>query len=450
MWRRWQQRRLAAVVAFVLILAPVVAGDGPCAPGVFWQPSQEVLTLGQHGLWTMQFAAPTGGLLELNSSNAVVSHGSRGSELWGATFSDGSYVGSSGFNGNFTWAWSEPQCTLSMMWAPHRSSADPCLPGATATFAVAPSGPDFSAAPVDSQLRLTLPAKCNKTMNYVLWLSDLLLDYNRTSEVLLPWLPGLVLTNRFLRENRTFSLPYPGKGLFSDFLAWRVQPQSPQTSMHPAIMLHALREPEDPTSSVVVQLSASAGPDNTYFHHAYGSEVRGGGEYVTPRYRMSFDPDGNFSRMVHRFAASMRFDEYPTLRQKLGGRYEAFASRALLKMDANEIGSPFSEYESLLGEAVDVPVLVHPCGFEPHGFDRFYPDLLPPAKQWGSTADLATFVAAAREAGHLVVPCTLHPIARRLLAIPGLAAGRRSRSWWPFGFDALVNFPQFRSRFLPR
>lgn len=45
-------------------------------------------------------------------------------------------------------------------------------------------------------------------------------------------------------------------------------------------------------------------------------------------------------------------------------------------------------------------------GYEVNGFDRNYPDMLPPAAQFGTTADMAAMFNAARAAGLLVMPYT--------------------------------------------
>ena len=107
------------------------------------------------------------------------------------------------------------------------------------------------------------------------------------------------------------------------------------------------------------------------------------------------------------YAEVGHLNQYPTLKAKLGSKFDAFAASPLLKIDAGELGAPFSNYSSIVAATVERPALIHVCAYEPNGFDHFYPDLLPPAPQFGTTQDLAEAVQALRRLGHLSMPCVL-------------------------------------------
>ena len=65
----------------------------------------------------------------------------------------------------------------------------------------------------------------------------------------------------------------------------------------------------------------------------------------------------------------------------------------------------FADYDSVLA-LLPRPSLFHPVAYNPGGFDRNYPDLLPPNPAWGTLDDFRTMFQEAQAMGHLVMPCT--------------------------------------------
>jgi hypothetical protein len=98
-------------------------------------------------------------------------------------------------------------------------------------------------------------------------------------------------------------------------------------------------------------------------------------------------------------------DRYPTLTEKLGARYEQIVQSPLYKADTGQLGAPFSAYAGILAR-VPAPGILHPVAFQPGGHDEKYPDFLPPAAAWGTTADMAAMFRQAQAHGFLVMPYT--------------------------------------------
>ena len=115
---------------------------------------------------------------------------------------------------------------------------------------------------------------------------------------------------------------------------------------------------------------------------------------------------------------------FPTLREKLAaaaGGGPDFWRQAwqapLLKLDAIAVGLPYTSYASQVRPrsvacdskaafrcsvashcdspppqiypGLPIPSLLHYCAYEQHGFDSNYPDMLPPATEFGSSCDMA-------------------------------------------------------------
>ncbi|MDZ7615539.1 MAG: DUF6259 domain-containing protein [Patescibacteria group bacterium] len=73
----------------------------------------------------------------------------------------------------------------------------------------------------------------------------------------------------------------------------------------------------------------------------------------------------------------------------------------LLKVNAKTLRE-----QTQIAESLPFPVLFHTADYLLGGFDRQYPDLLPPNPEKGTPADLAQLVNACREKGHLFMPYT--------------------------------------------
>jgi hypothetical protein len=119
------------------------------------------------------------------------------------------------------------------------------------------------------------------------------------------------------------------------------------------------------------------------------------------RVRISQPP----AETIEAYRVDNGLDRFRSLPQKLGRYYAPLSQAPLYKADATQLARPFSEYPALLAH-VPAPGLLHPVGFHPGGFDENYPDFLPPAPNWGTTAELTAMFQQAQAMNFLVMPYT--------------------------------------------
>jgi hypothetical protein len=246
-------------------------------------------------------------------------------------------------------------------------------------------------------VRLQLQNNWGYILEYVLFPCDLVFIEADIKEALLPILPGIVLDPPFFGQHRTYTPNYPGyPGLFADYVS--------VSSNKGQIAIYSLHEqgPIRPTMTGFVHddeyISGS-----TFYLHNFGARVSHGGTWTTPwvRFRISQAPLDT----IHAYRVDNRLDQFCSLPQKLGVRYTQIVQSPLLKADTFQLGIPFSQYPSLLSR-LPSPSILHPVAFQPGGHDESYPDFLPPALAWGTTADFAAMFQQAQSLGLLVMPFT--------------------------------------------
>jgi hypothetical protein len=299
------------------------------------------------------------------SRNDNVTFGSRGKCMWGISFltNANGFVGSCGYAASPVFSWSSTQCALTISWTKDQA----CYPSVTVTLA---QGDIINA--IKTQLTISLGAPCTNSIAWVYWISDLLINSNNnTHSALLPYLPGVVLTNAFFAQKRSYSSLYPGNGMFSDFMAWNT------TSGASVCMFSAPLKPADVAPVSLGMIGETA---NSYYHHAYGVHVTGGASFTTPPYIVVIGLP--FLQCIDHLQVAAGLSRLEPQATVLGDLYTRIAASALVKFDAVQLNLPFTMYPSLL-TTLNRPIQVHLAGFEPYGFDRYYPDFLPPASTWG-------------------------------------------------------------------
>lgn len=78
----------------------------------------------------------------------------------------------------------------------------------------------------------------------------------------------------------------------------------------------------------------------------------------------------------------------------------------LLKASAIRFAKPFSSWQAEVLPLMPTPSILHVTGIEPRGFDKDYPDFLPPDPRFGTTDDFVNFVKQAQEMDMIVMPYT--------------------------------------------
>ena len=134
--------------------------------------------------------------------------------------------------------------------------------------------------------------------------------------------------------------------------------------------------------------------DRTSFTH-----VTAGTSWKTPVTRFAFTPDG--------FDALRRFCSDNRMQKKLSDK----ASPQLIEQVRNSVlytppGRIVRNAKTLAAHLkyVPVPAIVHTCAYLRGGFDKQYPDHLPPAPKWASPEEFRALIRQIRESGRLFMP----------------------------------------------
>jgi hypothetical protein len=141
---------------------------------------------------------------------------------------------------------------------------------------------------------------------------------------------------------------------------------------------------------------------HTYFYHTFGIEVADKTSWTSPRVRLRIsEPPAS---TIGEYRQDNGLAAWPSLRQKLGQRYDAFVQSPLYKADLAQLQVPYAQVYTSLLTTVPVPGLLHLVTYWPGGFDRNYPNFLPPDPRWGSEMDFKNMIGDVQSKGFLVMP----------------------------------------------
>ncbi len=384
---------IALIIAIFTVIIQVPLANGQ---GIYFDDSDpDIMILGNSTYYEIGFRKSNGAIAYITdkSTGQDVTLGSRNECLWGAVFPNGTpnYVGGCSFNvvwpNQFSYTWLPDTHTLTLNYTPDPISSQQV----TAQVVVnASAEPWFD-------MRLDLQNDWGHVLDYILFPSDLVFIEDDIAEALLPILPGIVLEPAFFQQNLSYTGKYPGyPGFFADYVSL--------TSTTGQIAIYSLYE-QDPIHPLEMGFNhddAYVG-DSTYYSHTFGARINDGQTWTTPwvRIRITQSP----LETITAYREDNGLNQFPSLREKLGSRYDQVVQSPLLKADAAQLALPFSQYTDLLSQ-LPAPCIFHPVAFQPGGHDENYPDFLPPDPIWGTTDDLAAMFQKAQASGCLVMPYT--------------------------------------------
>jgi hypothetical protein len=390
---------VASILALLLfIAAPIVPirAVAPTADTIYFDDLRpDLLALG-NSFYEVRFRKSNGSIITImdkrNAGNVTL--GSRWECLWGASFEGDSpdYVGGCHYSAagpaRFSYAWQPATHTLSLFFDP-----DPAAPRRVrAQVQVRASDQPWL------DMRLSVLNQWGLVLDRALFPSDLVFSESAIKEAILPILPGVSLDPSFFEQDRTYVVKYPGwPGVFADLVYVRTTGGE--------LAIYALPEPPArvrPTFLGFIHDEAYV-PDSTMYHHTFGVRLANGGAWESPWMRILVGAGSLSAAQAYREHTGL--DRFPSLREKLGPRYDRASRSPLYKADTAQLGRRFAEYGPLL-DAIPVPGILHPVAFQPGGHDENYPDFLPPDARWGTTADMAAMFRAAQARGFLVMPYT--------------------------------------------
>jgi hypothetical protein len=154
----------------------------------------------------------------------------------------------------------------------------------------------------------------------------------------------------------------------------------------------------DPTTIFVPGRLAWGGETNGgYCERRFGPFIPAGQRWQSPSVRLVLGPTAEDA--LAGYAAANRFER--RLDQKLAPDLLPRFKQSVLVYYAGSCAEKNAHLDQL-----PVPTLVHFADYLKGGFDKEYPDHLPPSATFGTTNDLRAFLARCRSLGHLVMPYT--------------------------------------------
>jgi hypothetical protein len=363
-------------------------------------------------LWSIQLSKTNGAVLYLMSAEGnIVSQGSNNQCLWGMWSSvTNKYVGGCNYGqpSAFRYALDAPRNTLQLQYVPPAPQYPTVYINLTATI---------NEPWVDFSFQLIATQQSDDVYDNMAWLSEVLFNGDSINSAYLPILPGVELMGSYFTGSTKapFTYTYPGQ---SGFAAW--------CAINTTNGSIAIFDASGPDSIVphywgFAPVSGGAGTNMWYWFNSLPVNISSGCAIAaTPAAptarpctvgvagvltrRVQFNVVSAIDAMVT-YASTNSLTALPTLAQKIGaGLSQQLATTPLLKMDSSVVNLPFAQYANRVYSQLQLPALLHYVGFEVNGFDRNYPDYLPPAPSLqSSSCDVANAIQEANAAGHLTM-----------------------------------------------
>lgn len=311
--------------------------------------------------------------------------------LWAAKQTTGVATSGCSFgrtgDARFSYRWSQAGTTLTLGYDSGAGG-----PGVDATVTILARASSFD-------LGLTLETNVEYPLSAVLFPADLYVNATDVNAGYTPtFLPGIRLKPGFFSAPHRNVETYPSRWAFADFLAADIgQSHVAVYSVNPS------PSPIAPVDLGFVRNAEPAPCSGASFcaTHVFQTWVQRGEAWTSPT--VAIRVGGSIEQSLLAYRQDNRIDEYPSLSDKLGERFDVLVRAPLIKADLWKGLPRFVEWAPYL-RRLPSPALLHPVAFQSGGFDEAYPDFLPPDPRWGSNDDLNGVVAYARSLGLLVMP----------------------------------------------
>lgn len=217
-------------------------------------------------------------------------------------------------------------------------------------------------------------------------------------EALLPIMPGVILKQGFfVQGGKDAMVGYPGwPGVFADFTGIR-------TAGGQVVLYTTPVDP--PLIPITYGFKFTGCPDQTSicWVHALKPRILPEKTWTSPVLHIRIG--GSWGEAMEAYRKDSGLAQFRSLGEKLGPLFEKVSRAPLLKADASQLSLSFADYPALL-DRLPAPGLIHLVGYGPGGFDRNYPDFLPPDPRFGTTEDLVRLAEEIRAHGLLLMPYT--------------------------------------------
>ena len=313
--------------------------------------------------------------------------------LWAAR-ADGvtDYVGGCTYTrtgpNRFSYRWDRKTTTLTLTYA-----GDPSAPH-HATAAV-----ELAAGRTFFDLKLTLENHWQHPLWSAILPADLFAPSASVQAGYAPnFLPGVRLGPGFFTGVHENVLTYPGRWGFADYLGLDL------ANTHLALYsVNPEPAPIHPIELGFVHGVAGSGCSGRTFciTHSFNTWIADGTTWTSPVVRL------RVGETVDQTLADYRHDNgldlYPSVADKLGGKFAQYAQAPLIKADVRKGLPPLAQWAADL-RRLPSPAILHPVRFQPGAFDATDPDFLPPDPAVGTTEDLRSMIDAAHGLRLFVMP----------------------------------------------
>jgi ferric-dicitrate binding protein FerR (iron transport regulator) len=337
--------------------------------------------------YTARLALPQGTLLSLRDRAAGqdINLGDSGGHLWVAHFAGQRDVSSGDYApADVTWSWDAVKQTLTILYPANQAR----LPAVRAEW-------QFSNR---AWLDLSLTVD-NQTGHLLLGVqNDLRLPATTLESAILPVLPGIQLQRKFFTDRRTWRQgQYPRAPVFADYAHFRAGRATLTTF---PILNRDLTQ--------VARHKLFPDGDAYVWRHNFELAEASGTTWTSPRLRLRVgDGEADGARA---FWNDTGLGLAPSLRQKLGARYDRVVSSLSTKMDARVMLSDFGltladqAGYSRIWQGLPGPAMLFIKGGSGGGFFENNPDIFPVDPRLGSDDQWKQVFQSANAAGHLNIP----------------------------------------------
>ncbi len=379
---------LVCRLLLIVTLLPLFAHEPEQTQSVYFDDSApDILILG-NAHYELVLSKWNGAIRSI-TDKATGQHVSDGSDcVWGAVFYDqttdyeGGCLYGAAASKRFAYTWNAANRALTLTY-----TGDPGSPYRVNAQVIITASPQLW-----FDMALTLHNLWRYELDDVIFPSHLKLARADVRQALMPVLPGVMLTEPFFRAGRDYIADYPN--LFADF-QWIATTKG-------RLGLYSLYDGTQIRPVSIGYFSFRDHPETLLLDHSFHAKVPVGRTWRSPTVRLRVGQD--LTTAVGAYRSDNGLDALPSLRAKLGSRYQRVASSPLLKLGMTDFPpNRFGDFPTLLRNA-PTPAILHLVSYWQYGFDENYPDLLPPDAGLGATADFAAMVRTLQGRGFLTMP----------------------------------------------
>lgn len=219
-------------------------------------------------------------------------------------------------------------------------------------------------------------------------------NYRRVKQVVFPYKLGIGLLRSFYQKRKELLGKYPD--LFADLVSLQLDQGS--VSIYGIQKDHELFRPAD-LETGYYNFRGGIG----YYTHKYICYTKKNEEIELPVIRMNFN--NNFKEVIKDYNDENGISRSASLKEKAGfSLFNRLKKSILLKVELLK-NRDFNYIRNFLNY-LSSPAIIHLVSFWPKGFDRNYPDYLPPDKAYGTTEDMRSLCKRAKDMGFIVMPYT--------------------------------------------